>query len=82
MNILIVIGSLNLREIINYQEHLWLIVPFFPLFIIFLISTLAETSRAPFDLPEAESELVSGFNVEYSAISFALFLWVNILIFL
>jgi len=73
MNILISVGSLDLRMIVEFQQNLWLIVPFPPLFILFFISTLAETNRAPFDLPEAEGELVAGFNVEYSSISFALF---------
>jgi len=73
MNILISVGSLDLRIIVDFQEHIWFIVPFSPLFILFFISSLAETNRAPFDLPEAEGELVAGFNVEYSSISFALF---------
>lgn len=73
MNILITVGSLNLRIITEFQESVWLILPFPPLFILFFISTLAETNRAPFDLPEAEGELVAGFNVEYSSASFALF---------
>jgi len=73
MNILITVGSLNLRIIVEFQENLWLIIPFPPLFILFFVSTLAETNRAPFDLPEAEGELVAGFNVEYSSASFALF---------
>lgn len=66
-------GSLNLSKIILAQAEIWLIVPLFPLFIIFYISMLAETNRHPFDLPEAEAELVSGYNVEYSAMTFALF---------
>jgi NADH-quinone oxidoreductase subunit H len=70
---LVYIGSLNLGTIVSFQYFIFLIVPFFPLFIMFLISILAETNRAPFDLPEAESELVSGFNVEYSSMGFALF---------
>jgi len=73
MNILITVGSLNLRIIAEFQENLWLIIPFPPLFLLFFISTLAETNRAPFDLPEAEGELVAGFNVEYSSATFALF---------
>jgi len=67
------VGSLNLNEIVVAQENVWLIVPLFPLFVIFSISMLAETNRHPFDLPEAEAELVSGYNVEYSAMAFALF---------
>jgi NADH-quinone oxidoreductase subunit H len=66
-------GSLNLQAIIRLQEEMWLVVGFFPLFIMFFICALAETNRHPFDLPEAESELVSGYNVEYSGMSFALF---------
>jgi NADH-quinone oxidoreductase subunit H len=71
--ILITIGSLNFLNIVLYQNCLFFFIPFFPLFIMFLISILAETNRAPFDLPEAESELVSGFNVEYASMGFALF---------
>ena len=67
------VGSLNLTEIIESQSDVWLCIPLFPLFIVFAISMLAETNRHPFDLPEAESELVSGYNVEYSAMTFALF---------
>ena len=66
-------GSLNLSEIVYSQEKIWLFIPLLPLFIIFSISMLAETNRHPFDLPEAEAELVSGYNVEYSAMTFALF---------
>jgi len=73
MNILICVGSLNFSEIILAQQHVWFFIPFFPLFFIFYISILAETNRAPFDLPEAEAELVAGYNVEYSAMGFALF---------
>jgi len=73
MNILITVGSLNVRSIVEFQEHVWFILPFSPLFILFFVSALAETNRAPFDLPEAEGELVAGFNVEYSSASFALF---------
>ncbi len=73
---LVVIGSLNLSEIVRYQAggivH-WNVWPFFPLFVIFLISALAETNRPPFDLPEAEAELVAGYQVEYSSLAFALF---------
>ena len=66
-------GSLNLSKIVLAQKEIWLIIPLFPLFVIFYISMLAETNRHPFDLPEAEAELVSGYNVEYSAMTFALF---------
>ena len=74
--VLVCVGSLNLADIVRSQSGgfwSWYIVPLFPLFVIFFISALAETNRAPFDLPEAESELVSGYNVEYSAMTFALF---------
>ena len=67
------VGSLNLSRIVLAQKEVWLIVPLFPLFVMFYISMLAETNRHPFDLPEAEAELVSGYNVEYSAMTFALF---------
>ena len=73
MTILLCVNSLNLIDIILYQTNVWFIVPLFPSFILFFISSLAETNRAPFDLPEAEAELVSGYNVEYSSMSFALF---------
>jgi NADH-quinone oxidoreductase subunit H len=66
-------GSLNLSEIVLSQYDAWYIIPLYPLFFMFFISALAETNRAPFDLPEAEAELVSGYNVEYSAFGFALF---------
>jgi NADH-quinone oxidoreductase subunit H len=66
-------GSLNLTSIVIAQEGLWYIFPLFPMFLIFFVSALAETNRHPFDLPEAEAELVSGYNVEYSAAGFALF---------
>ena len=67
------VGSLNLSKIVLAQKEIWLLVPLFPLFVMFYISMLAETNRHPFDLPEAEAELVSGYNVEYSAMTFALF---------
>lgn len=66
-------GSFNLQHIIETQKYIWFIIPFFSLFLIFFTSALAETNRHPFDLPEAEAELVSGYNVEYSAMGFALF---------
>ena len=73
LSVIICSGSLNLLEIVLSQKYVWYIVPMFPLFLIFFISILAETNRHPFDLPEAEAELVSGYNVEYSAMGFALF---------
>ena len=73
ISVLLSSGSLNLSEIVLSQQGLWYIIPHFPMFVIFFISTLAETNRAPFDLPEAESELVAGYNVEYSSMSFGLF---------
>lgn len=73
LSILACTGSLNLIEIVLSQKTIWYCIPMFPLFIIFFISILAETNRHPFDLPEAEAELVSGYNVEYSAMGFALF---------
>lgn len=66
-------GSFNLNEIVYAQRNIWYVIPLFPLFLLFFISALAETNRHPFDLPEAEAELVSGYNVEYSAVGFALF---------
>jgi NADH-quinone oxidoreductase subunit H len=72
-NVALCAGSFNLSEIVLAQKHIWYFVPLFPMFIIFLVSMLAETNRHPFDLPEAEAELVSGYNVEYSAMAFALF---------
>jgi NADH-quinone oxidoreductase subunit H len=66
-------GSLNFSSIVLKQQTVWFIFPLLPLFFMFFVSILAETNRAPFDLPEAEAELVSGYNVEYSAMSFALF---------
>jgi len=66
-------GSLRLNDIVQAQNHVWFIFILLPLGIIFFISILAETNRAPFDLPEAEAELVAGYNVEYSSITFALF---------
>ncbi len=73
VTVLLCVGSLNLSEIVRAQQTVWFFIPLFPMFVIFFISTLAETNRAPFDLPEGESELVAGFFVEYSSMSFALF---------
>ena len=73
ISILLSVGSLNISDIIIAQKNIWFFIPHFPMMIIFFISTLAETNRAPFDLPEAEAELVSGYHVEYSSIPFALF---------
>jgi len=73
VTIVVCCGSFNLQTIIESQRNVWFIIPFFPLFLMFFTSALAETNRHPFDLPEAEAELVSGYNVEYSAMGFALF---------
>ena len=73
ITVLLCVGSLNLSAIIEAQRGMWFFIPLFPMFIVFFISTLAETNRAPFDLPEGESELVAGYFVEYSSMSFALF---------
>ena len=73
ITVLLCVGSLNLSAIIEAQRGMWFALPLFPMFIVFFISTLAETNRAPFDLPEGESELVAGYFVEYSSMSFALF---------
>lgn len=74
VTVLLLAGSLNLTQIVLAQkESMWFVIPLFPMFIIFFISTLAETNRHPFDLPEAEAELVAGYNVEYSGMTFALF---------
>jgi len=73
ITVLILVGSLNLTEIVLAQRSVWFCIPLFPLLIMFFISCLAETNRAPFDLPEAEAELVAGYNVEYSSMGFALF---------
>lgn len=83
LSVLFCVGSLNFSEIVFFQEGIWFIIPFSFSFILFFVSILAETNRAPFDLPEAEAELVSGYNVEYSAMSFALFFlaeYVNIIL--
>lgn len=71
--VILCVGSLNLTEIVLAQDGIWFVFPLFPLFVLFFVSALAETNRAPFDLPEAESELVSGYNVEYASMGFALF---------
>ena len=73
VTIIVCCGSYNLQTIIESQKNIWFVIPFFPLFLMFFVSALAETNRHPFDLPEAEAELVSGYNVEYSAMGFALF---------
>jgi NADH-quinone oxidoreductase subunit H len=73
ITVLLCTGTLNFVKIVSFQEHVWLILPLFPLFLMFFISALAETNRPPFDLPEAEAELVAGYSVEYSASAFALF---------
>jgi NADH-quinone oxidoreductase subunit H len=73
VSVLLCVGSLNLTDIVLAQRTVWFCIPLFPMFIVFFISTLAETNRSPFDLPEGESEIVAGFFVEYSAMSFALF---------
>nr|AHB34943.1 NADH dehydrogenase subunit 1 [Neoporphyra perforata]AHB35391.1 NADH dehydrogenase subunit 1 [Neoporphyra perforata]AHB35420.1 NADH dehydrogenase subunit 1 [Neoporphyra perforata]AIB08079.1 NADH dehydrogenase subunit 1 [Neoporphyra perforata]AIB08169.1 NADH dehydrogenase subunit 1 [Neoporphyra perforata] len=73
ITVLLCAGTLNLTQIVLAQQNVWYIIPLFPIFIMFYISILAETNRAPFDLPEAEAELVAGYNVEYSAMGFALF---------
>jgi NADH-quinone oxidoreductase subunit H len=73
ITVLITVGSLNLSAIVLAQQSLWFFIPHFPMFAIFVVSILAETNRHPFDLPEAEAELVAGYNVEYSAMTFALF---------
>lgn len=73
ITVLLCVGSLNLTQVVDAQRKVWFCVPLFPVLILFFISTLAETNRAPFDLPEAEAELVAGYNVEYSSMGFALF---------
>jgi NADH-quinone oxidoreductase subunit H len=73
VSVLLCVGSLNLSDVVEAQRSLWFFLPLFPMFIVFFISALAETNRSPFDLPEGESELVAGFFVEYSSMSFALF---------
>ncbi|HUZ64253.1 MAG TPA: NADH-quinone oxidoreductase subunit NuoH [Acetobacteraceae bacterium] len=73
VSVLLCVGSLNLNDIVLAQRHIWFAVPLLPMFVVFFVSALAETNRSPFDLPEGESEIVAGFFVEYSAMSFALF---------
>ncbi len=73
ITVLLCVGSLNLSDIVMAQKGMWFVIPLFPMAVIFFISTLAETNRHPFDMPEAEAELVAGYNVEYSAMGFALF---------
>ena len=73
INVLLCVGSLNLTDIVLAQEKIWFIVPLFPMFVIFFISALAETNRPPFDLPEAEAELVAGYQTEYSGMMYAMF---------
>tara|TARA_B100000427_G_C15500504_1_gene591789 strand:+ start:992 stop:1993 length:1002 start_codon:yes stop_codon:yes gene_type:complete len=73
INVLLCVGSLNLNEIVISQEKVWFIFPLFPMFVVFFISLLAETNRPPFDLPEAESELVAGYQTEYSGMMYAMF---------
>lgn len=73
MTVILLAGSMNLSEIVEAQRGMWYMVPLFPMFIVFIISILAETNRAPFDLPEGEAELVAGFHSEYAGMGFALF---------
>ncbi len=73
INVLLCVGSLNLTEIVLAQDKIWFIIPLFPMFVIFFISALAETNRPPFDLPEAEAELVAGYQTEYSGMMYAMF---------
>ena len=73
INVLLCVGSLNLNDIVMAQKNIWFVIPLFPMFIIFFISALAETNRPPFDLPEAEAELVAGYQTEYSGMMYAMF---------
>ncbi len=73
INVLLCVGSLNLKDIVLAQENIWFVIPLFPMFVIFFISALAETNRPPFDLPEAEAELVAGYQTEYSGMMYAMF---------
>ena len=73
INVLLCVGSLNLNDIVIAQQKIWFVIPLFPMFVIFFISALAETNRPPFDLPEAEAELVAGYQTEYSGMMYAMF---------
>ena len=73
INVRLCVGSLNLSDIVMAQQNLWFVIPLFPMFVIFFISALAETNRPPFDLPEAEAELVAGYQTEYSGMMYAMF---------
>ena len=73
INVLLCVGSLNLNDIVMAQKNMWFVIPLFPMFVIFFISALAETNRPPFDLPEAEAELVAGYQTEYSGMMYAMF---------
>ena len=73
INVLLCVGSLNLNDIVLAQENVWFVIPLFPMFVVFFISALAETNRPPFDLPEAEAELVAGYQTEYSGMMYAMF---------
>ena len=73
INVLLCVGSLNLTDIVLAQDKVWFVIPLFPMFVIFFISSLAETNRPPFDLPEAEAELVAGYQTEYSGMMYAMF---------
>jgi len=73
INVLLCVGSLNLSDIVKAQQNIWFVIPLFPMFVIFFISALAETNRPPFDLPEAEAELVAGYQTEYSGMMYAMF---------
>ena len=73
INVLLCVGSLNLNDIVEAQQNMWFVIPLFPMFVIFFISSLAETNRPPFDLPEAEAELVAGYQTEYSGMMYAMF---------
>ena len=73
INVLLCVGSLNLKDIVLAQSEMWYVIPLFPMFVIFFISALAETNRPPFDLPEAEAELVAGYQTEYSGMMYAMF---------
>ena len=74
INVLLCVGSLNLNDIVMAQKTVWFAVPLFPMFVVFFISSLAETNRPPFDLPEAESELVAGFMTEYASTPYVIFM--------